>query len=159
MVYQVVGPGIVPPALYVCLGLPLKDWGCGSSQPLPSPGWAPGQCPALLLMKTQFLPKEEEKLLCPAAVLATNSYLGAACSSCLGFCTLITLAPPGRGWEQQGLLRLSLLLTGCSSVPALALGSPCGPGSCLIDGSSGHLGPSLSPSYLSSCPVHFYLLF
>lgn len=131
----------------------------GAPQPLPSAGWAPGQCPALLLMKTRLLSKEEEKLLCPAAVLATNSYLGAACSSWLGFCTLITLAAEAGVEGERCSSGFHCCSHACSSVPALALGSPCGPGSCLIDGSSGHRGPSLSSSYLSSCPVHFYLLF
>lgn len=85
----------------VLVPLYLEDWGCRSlqhvalcrGQRLPSAAWAPRQSLALLLMKAQLLPREEERVLCSAAVLAMNPQPGAAYPSWPAFMPQPTRSP------------------------------------------------------------------
>lgn len=94
-------------------------------QPLRSAGWALGRCLALLL-KERPLPREEERVLCAADVLAANCQPGAAQPSWRGFHALTSQLPQvGVGGEGDPLrfpaprvpaalfqLQLSALLVG-----------------------------------------------
>lgn len=72
-------------------------------QPLPSAGWALGRCLALLV-KERPLPRKEERVLCPADVLAANCQPGAAQPTWRGFHALTTQLPQvGVGGEGDPL--------------------------------------------------------